>query len=422
MGDAYAAGAIVGRYRIERLLGRGGMGEVWLASPSEGGAPVALKVMRPEAARRPNLRKRFVREARAAMAVPHPNIVRIVEAFEHQGLPVIAMEVLKGESLEERLTRSRPPLDEICRILVRVTSAVGTAHAAGIVHRDLKPDNIYLGADDVKVLDFGIAKLTATHGAAAQTAALTKTGAVMGTPFYMAPEQAFGDKRIDHRADIWSLGIILYRCLTGVLPTSAATVGEVLRKVLEARFPPVSEVAPAVPADLAAMTMKMIAKAAADRPWDLREVHEVLQRHAHTTAPAFGTATLCEEVATDAGDSGESETEAISAEPPTARAAPSPDTAAPLLLKPKGLQLARPALKAGAMTPTGTISLGDGEEEASTVALAPAAAAAQRTLASTASTAAGGTTGASASGARTTLLVVALLVLAAAGAAWVLFR
>src|SRR5262249_52289680 len=154
---------------------------------------------------------------------------------EHQGVPIMAMELLDGVSLEQRLLRDgRLAMPDLAAVMVRATSAVGTAHAVGIVHRDLKPENIFITtgpAADVRVLDFGIAKLTATHGLAARTADLTQTGAFLGTPLYMSPEQVFGEKRVDHRSDIWSIGVILYRCLTGIVPTNGETFGEVMRKI-----------------------------------------------------------------------------------------------------------------------------------------------------------------------------------------------
>jgi eukaryotic-like serine/threonine-protein kinase len=354
MADELAPGAIVQRYRIEKLLGRGGMGCVYKAVHLDTGRECAVKAMHRHVALKADFQKRFLREARAAMAVPHPNIVRIFEVFEHEDAPMLSMEYLEGESLEEMLVREgRIPLDRLARILVRVTSAVGTAHALGIVHRDLKPDNVFISrgdVNDVKILDFGVAKLTATQGAAAETAALTRTGALMGTPYYMSPEQAFGEKKIDQRADIWSLGIILYRCLSGVLPTRGSSFGDVFRAVVSGEFTPIEELVPQLPPDVARLTSRMLAKRADDRPWDLREVHAVLERYAEESAPKFGMAVaplFDELIAEDEPD------------PDPAAAAHVAEAAATLALTPSSLRLGaspgRPSQ--GGTTPSGTIAM-----------------------------------------------------------------
>jgi len=294
------------------------MGDVHLAVHAETNRSVALKSMHDSAASNDEYRKRFRREARAVMAVQHPNVVKIYEIFENDGIPYIAMEYLQGESLEQRMEREGAlPLRMVARLMVRVTSAVGTAHAMGIVHRDLKPENIFLTGDardpQVKVLDFGIAKLTATEGAAAETAALTKTGALMGTPYYMSPEQAFGDKTIDQRSDVWALGIILYRALSGILPTRAAGFGEVFRLVVKVDPEPLGNVVADLPADIGALSVAMLQKGRDKRPWDLRECHDVFRRYAETPAlddaetaalddaPTFGVAVapLWDEASTD---------------------------------------------------------------------------------------------------------------------------
>jgi serine/threonine protein kinase len=299
-------GAILHGYRIGQLLGEGGMGSVHAAVHLASGTHVALKSMKPAAAANEDFRRRFRREARAAMAVRHPNVVAIHEVFEEEGLPFIAMEYLAGESLEQRLTKfGALPLRSAARILVRVTSAVGTAHAMGIVHRDLKPANVFLvgGGENplVKVLDFGVAKLTAMDGIAAKTAALTRTGELMGSPFYMSPEQAFGKKAIDQRTDIWSLGIILYRMLSGVLPTRADGFGEVFLMVVHGELRPLRELVPGLPPDVDRLVTSMLQKSPDDRPWDLREAQRILLSHVDSTTPAavpsFGEAILPETAA-----------------------------------------------------------------------------------------------------------------------------
>ncbi len=281
------------RYRLDRRIGAGGMGEVWAATQTVTRMPVALKFLRDPSGGE-DVRRRFLREARAAVAVRHPNVVQIHDVLELPGgEPAMVMELLDGESLEQRLKREgRIPLGDLCAVMVRVVAAVGTAHELGIVHRDLKPDNIFLAQTregvEVKVLDFGIAKLTAVEGNAAETGGLTGTGAMLGTPFYMSPEQAFGEKTIDHRADVWSLGVILYRCLSGVLPTFGENIGQILKIIMTHAITPLREAAPGLPADVTDLVDRMLSQAPGDRPADLREVKVVLERYAGVVVDPFG--------------------------------------------------------------------------------------------------------------------------------------
>jgi len=147
-----------------------------------------------------------------------------------------------------------------------------------------------LARGSVKVLDFGIAKLTAVEGSAAATASLTKTGTLLGTPYYMSPEQAKGMKRIDHRSDIWSLGVTMYQCLSGEIPTRGKTFVEVFKRVVLEPLVPIEKLVPDVPADIAKLIGRMLTREPAGRPWDLREVHDALERHANEKAPSFATA------------------------------------------------------------------------------------------------------------------------------------
>ncbi len=289
-----SAGLVVGaRYRLERRLGRGGMGEVWSAEQLITRKRVALKFLTAGTGDDAETRHRFLREARAACAVSHPNVVQVHDVIELEGeVPALVMELLKGESLEAKLQRDgKLPIEEALAIMLRVVSAVGTAHTLGIVHRDLKPDNIFLAETpegvDVKVLDFGIAKF-ATTDAGAATAELTATGATLGTPFYMSPEQAFGEKRVDHRADIWSLGIVLFRCLSGELPTRADNLGQILKIIMVRSIPRLADAAPEVPKPVAALVDKMLSYEPADRPSDLREVKAALEAFLHVRVTDFG--------------------------------------------------------------------------------------------------------------------------------------
>src|SRR5690349_21225059 len=258
MADELTVGAVIaGRYRLERLLAEGGMGVVWAAKHLVTRKPVALKFVKGEAADDERTRQRLLREARAACAVQHPNVVAVHDVMElESGSPVLVMDLLKGESLRAKLDREgKIPLHDLANIMIPVVSAVGTAHSSGVVHRDLKPENIFLaqmpgGVVQVKVLDFGIAKLTSAEGLMAHSGALTGTGLLLGTPDYMSVEQILGEEDVDHRADIWALGIVLYECLRGHRPTAAENVGKVLKIILTNAIPPIQVMMPGLPDDI----------------------------------------------------------------------------------------------------------------------------------------------------------------------------
>jgi serine/threonine protein kinase len=282
---------IAGRYRLEHLLGKGGMGFVWAATHLVTRRWVALKVLLGPLVARPEMRRRFLREARAAAAVEHPNVVEIYDVFEiDPETPVMVMALLRGETFAERLDRAGSlPLDAALRILLPVVSAVGSAHACGVVHRDLKPENVFLareaGREVVKVLDFGIAKLEGDEGF--DPGNITSPGTMLGTPCYMAPEQAFGERDADHRADIWSLGVLLYEALSGERPVEGENLGQVLKRILSVGIPPIAERVPSLPAPIASIIMRMLAYDRKNRPDDLREVYEVLSAFTSIEAPAF---------------------------------------------------------------------------------------------------------------------------------------
>src|SRR5690349_1329815 len=209
---------IAGRYRLVSQLGRGGMGSVFRAEHMALSSPVAIKLIDPEIARRPEMLERFQREAQSSAALRSPHVVQILDHGVDQGVPYIAMELLEGESLAERLVRvGKLSPEETARIMTHVARAIGRAHERGIVHRDLKPDNVFLVRNDdeeiAKVLDFGIAKATMNSF---DVTTGTRTGAMLGTPYYMSPEQVEGSKSIDHRADLWALAVITFECITGV--------------------------------------------------------------------------------------------------------------------------------------------------------------------------------------------------------------
>jgi eukaryotic-like serine/threonine-protein kinase len=261
------------------------MGEVWEATHEVTRKSVAIKVLNATYSQRPEVRARFLQEARAACRVRHPNVVQVHDVLDlPDGAPAMVMDFLKGESLAAKLEREHSiPIGPLATILVPVVDAMAVAHGLGIIHRDLKPDNLFLesvhdGTIVVKVLDFGIAKVARSE-AERDNPALTGTGAVLGTPYYMSPEQTFGEKDLDHRADIWSFGIILYECLTGRRPTEADNFGQILKTITTGAIPPLVQVAPHVPADISDLVARMLRCARAERP-ELSEVLAVLRHHA----------------------------------------------------------------------------------------------------------------------------------------------
>ena len=248
------SGLVAGKYEVLRLIGRGGMGSVWEGRHNSLGTRVAIKFIDVEVADSKEAQARFVTEARAAATLHSKHAIQIYDhGVTEDGRPYMVMELLTGEPLDKRLDRlGRLSLQETARILGQVSRALQRAHAQGIIHRDLKPENIFLvrapDEDDevAKVLDFGIAKIKATPGEQGLSSS-TKTGAVLGTPYYMAPEQARGLRTIDTRADLWSLGIIAYKCVTGVLPFEGVSVGDLLVKICTATPPTPSLTVPGLP-------------------------------------------------------------------------------------------------------------------------------------------------------------------------------
>jgi serine/threonine-protein kinase len=232
------------------MLGKGGMGSVWLAQHIGLDIPCAVKFISADGAANPDARARFEREAKAAAQLHTPNVVQILDYGLCEGTPYIAMELLVGEPLSARLaSRGRLDAQETLRIAWQIGRALTKAHQAGIVHRDLKPENVFLVADEegeiAKVLDFGVAKQTI-----GLTDSNTKTGALLGTPFYMSPEQAQGTKTVDSRADLWSLAVLCYRCITGELPFRSEALGDLLIKIVMQPLPMPSHVARGVPTSL----------------------------------------------------------------------------------------------------------------------------------------------------------------------------
>ncbi|MEZ0310709.1 MAG: serine/threonine protein kinase [Myxococcota bacterium] len=282
-------GRVLGSYRLLQLLGEGGMGQVYLGEHTRLGRKVALKLLRPEYARHTKAVQRFFGEARAVNQISHDNIVEITDFIENdvdaEGKPAekyYIMELLRGRSLGDlQKTEGILPLQRTMPIMMQVCSALASVHEAGIVHRDLKPDNIFLiekagKTDFVKLLDFGVAKFTDLS--ASQQMGRTGVGALVGTPEYMSPEQMSG-KTVDHRSDIYALGIIFYEVVTGRQPFTAKSLGEMAIKHLTVTPPKPSKLKdlPHMPSrDLEQLIMQCLQKDPLKRPQNVGEITERL--------------------------------------------------------------------------------------------------------------------------------------------------
>jgi putative nucleotidyltransferase with HDIG domain len=273
-------GTHIGNYRIVTELGSGAMGEVYFAEHSVMGRRAAVKIIRQELSGNAEMVERFANEARQVNRIGHPNIVEITDFGQVESRYYIMMELLEGETLEERLERVKRLSPAVTiRIAIQITAALGAAHGLGVVHRDLKPENIYLvnragTSDFVKVLDFGIAKLM---GLPPTSGAATMPGMLLGTPHFMSPEQCQGAEFLDHRSDVYSLGVILYRMLTGELPFDSETLLGVL--YAQANTPPrkLRELRPELSEHLQAIVLKALAKDPAERFQSMAEFRAVLE-------------------------------------------------------------------------------------------------------------------------------------------------
>ena len=275
-------GTLFGSYRVVGIIGGGGMGTIYRAEHTLIGRPAAVKVLNPTYARERTVVNRFFNEARAATAIQHPGIVEVFDfGYQPDGTAFIVMEFLAGESLASRITSRGTLLETEAFAIARgIASALGAAHARGIVHRDIKPDNIFLVPDSevasgerVKLLDFGIAKLS---DVASESWSQTRTGAVLGTPSYMAPEQCAGAGKVDHRADLYSLGCVLFEMMTGRPPFVGAGAGEVLGAHQYVAAPGLRQFAPHASLAAEELVARLLAKAPDQRPHTAADVVRML--------------------------------------------------------------------------------------------------------------------------------------------------
>jgi len=259
-----------GRYRLERAIGQGGMGTIFEATHTAIGTKVAVKLLHEPFAEKREPVQRLYREARATGAIGHPSIIKVFDVGETaDGIPFLVMELLEGESLGEHVERCGPrPLGFVLDVGIQMLSALHAAHRAGIIHRDLKSDNIFLLAQAgdeprIKILDFGISKFTTPE---AESLRLTQTGSVLGTPYYMAPEQARGLKDLDQRIDIYSAGVILYELLLGTIPHRSSNYNALLIEILTQDVQPFRELRPDVTERLEAAVLRALARVR-DQRW-----------------------------------------------------------------------------------------------------------------------------------------------------------
>jgi eukaryotic-like serine/threonine-protein kinase len=272
---------IGGKYAIRRVLGGGGMGTVFEAEHLTIGRQVAVKVLHPRHSQKREIVQRFYREARTAGRIGHPNVCEVFDLDKlDDGSPYLVMEKLLGETLARRVAAEpKLPLYDVVDLLIQILSALSAAHDKGIVHRDIKPENIFLVRragcrDQAKLLDFGVSKTTGPLvGEANDDVDLTRKGMVMGTPHYMSPEQARGDRDLDARVDLYACGVVLYQALTGHRPFVAATNRALLREVLTAHWRPARDLRPSLPSKFDAILAKALARNREDRyrsAWEFR--------------------------------------------------------------------------------------------------------------------------------------------------------
>jgi serine/threonine protein kinase len=262
------------RYVIRRFVASGGVAYVYAATHKITGKDVALKMARPDRERDQTVHERLVREGRALAQARHPGVVELVDAGEHDGAPYLALELLEGRTLGGLLAaRSKLGWEEVAYVGLKVADILGHCHERGVIHRDIKPDNVFAlpsGTWNVKLFDFGIARLAGGEPER-PTVKLTQEGSILGTPEYMAPEALTMEGEIDHRADVYSLGVMLFELLTGAVPFEGR-YAEVLVQVSTKPVPSIKELRPDAPAALASVVARCLAKAPAARAQKMAEV------------------------------------------------------------------------------------------------------------------------------------------------------
>ncbi len=378
--EALIGQVIAGKFKLIRLLGAGGMGAVFEAEDVLLKRRVALKLMKPEVARNKSMAERFIREGRAANAIEHKNIVRVFDLAmdDEQGSLFIVQELLHGESLAERLDReSKIPVGEAVALLDSVLEALQFAHAKGIVHRDIKPDNVFLhrGPDGElipKIIDFGISKVTAEQQ---EGLAKTQTGTALGTPYYMSPEQIRGDSDIDHRADLWSAGVMAFEMMTGQRPFVGDNYNMLIINIITSPAPNATAVDRSIPSAISqviARSLKMDRKDRYDSARALREAlddavletgersSEVIALKPATLRPSAPSATSKVDPSIIAADS----LVAMTVEPPSPARAEKPRSAAIYAVG---------ALVVGLAIAGGAVGLRSNQPAQPTVARAPVA-------------------------------------------------
>ena len=289
------AGARLDHYEVRALVGRGGMGEVYLAEDVNLRRRVALKVLLPEVAGDADRLARFLQEARAASQIGGAHAAHIYEIKQADGLHFIAMEYVEGESLDRRLGGRPLDVEEAVRVGIQIAEALEEAHARGVVHRDIKPANIIITpAGQVKVLDFGLAKMNEREGRSLPPGPETDPGLVMGTVSYMSPEQALGERDVDHRTDIFSLGVVLYEMVTGRVPFAGDSAGQTIDRIVHTQPDAIAHFNYGVPVELDVIVRKALRKRRDERYQsvrdllnDLRELKRDLDyaRHERSLAP-----------------------------------------------------------------------------------------------------------------------------------------
>jgi serine/threonine protein kinase len=276
-------GSQLQHFTLERQIGAGGMGTVWAARDRRSGAAVALKIIRvTDSGAIETLRSRLLREAHAARSIAHPAIVPVQDIIDHDGSPVLVMDLLVGDTLRALLMREqRLDVGASALLLSPIVDALRAAHDAGIVHRDLKPENIFIEAGTaatVRLLDFGVARF---YEPPANTgdAPLTGVGTLIGTLAYMAPEQALHPSDCDPRVDVWALGVILYEMLSGSRPIEGNNGPETMRQLLLGGITPLELMMPNLPAPITTLVASMLSRTPEKRPQDLRVIAETLRRY-----------------------------------------------------------------------------------------------------------------------------------------------